>query len=152
MEDSAAPTHSRTSDWLARSAIPTPVPTSVVTGCKLCVSEFGRSALGPFWPCSTFSSCFSGVLQVVVRTRVTPPTHFIPTAFGTIPTVKPFRVRTRRNVFILSSNILALISLNWHTRLLPSHTLIVLCKTPPPHPPLLYLPFAFRSAVLHFAC
>ena len=71
---------------------------------------------------------------MVVRTRVTPPTYFIPTAFGTIPTVKPFRVRTRRNVFILSSNILALISLNWHTRLLPSHTLIVLRKTPPPHP------------------
>ena len=46
-EDSAAPTHSRTSDWLTRSAIPTLVPTSVVTGCKLCVSEPGCSALGP---------------------------------------------------------------------------------------------------------
>ena len=53
-------------------------------------------------------------------------------------------------MFILSSNILALIFPTWRTRLLPSH--IVFCKTPPPHPPLLYLPFAFRPNVLHLAC
>jgi len=55
--------------------------------------------------------------------------------------------KPRRNVFILSSNILALIFLNWHARLLPSHTLYFAKR--PHRTILLYLPFAFRPAVLH---
>jgi len=54
-------------------------------------------------------------------------------------------------VFILSSNILALILLNWHTRLLPSHTLYFTKRLHRTITTLLAFCFP-TSAVLHFAC
>jgi len=132
-EDSAAPTHSRTWDWLARSVIPTLVPTSVVTGCKLClrvwtlcsgtILAFFHVFIVFFWSAASGGSNTPHHLPIL-----------IPTAFGTIPIVKPFRVRTPPQCVYSIIQYPRTDFPNWHTRLLPSHTLTVLRKTPPPHP------------------
>jgi len=150
-EGSAAPTHSRTSDWLAHSAIRTLVQTSVVTGCKPSMSP-GVDAL-----LSDRSGLVPRFLRAPLARRkwwfehVTPSTYFIPTVFGTIPTVKPFRVRTAPHCVY---SIIQYPRTDFPKLAHPTITIAHIDCTSQNAPAalLLYLPFAFQSAVLHFAC
>jgi len=123
------PTRSRTSDWLVRWAIPTLVPTSVVTGCKpLCLQVF--DAL--FWDHSALILAFIVFFWNTARDGsktcyTTLP--FIPTALGTIPIVKPFRVRSPPQCVYSIIQYPRTDFLNWHSIITIAH--IVLHKTSP---------------------